>query len=42
MSERGVAAARTWLGTPGRHQGQLTGAAVDCGGPSSLRWAAES
>jgi uncharacterized phage protein (TIGR02218 family) len=27
-----VAAARTWLGTPWRHQGRLKGVAVDCGG----------
>ena len=27
-----IAAARTWLGTPWRHQGRLKGVAVDCGG----------
>ena len=27
-----LAAARTWLGTPWRHQGRLKGVAVDCGG----------
>ena len=27
-----VAAARTWLGTPWRHQGRLRGVAVDCAG----------
>jgi cell wall-associated NlpC family hydrolase len=27
-----VAAARSWLGTPWRHQGRLKGIAVDCGG----------
>ncbi len=27
-----LAAARTWLGTPWRHQGRLKDAAVDCGG----------
>jgi len=27
-----LAAARSWLGTPWRHQGRLKGVAVDCGG----------
>ena len=27
-----IAAARSWLGTPWRHQGRLKGVAVDCGG----------
>jgi cell wall-associated NlpC family hydrolase len=27
-----LAAARTWLGTPWRHQGRLRGIAVDCSG----------
>lgn len=27
-----LAAARTWLGTPWRHQGRLRGVAVDCAG----------
>jgi hypothetical protein len=27
-----LAAARTWLGTPWRHQGRLKGVAMDCGG----------
>jgi hypothetical protein len=31
-SEQILAAARSWLGTPWRHQGRLKGVAVDCGG----------
>ena len=31
-SDQILAAARSWLGTPWRHQGRLRGVAVDCGG----------